>query len=313
MEIVELTKTEFDSIFKKTGYVFSKSDFNELNRYKVDDLVYLGFKEKKYRLGICFGKEAGKLLAPFSAPYAMFVKTKDKVDVQYIYQAIEKLDEYCIEENIQYIKFVMPPVAFEERDVSVFINAFGIHGYQVEQRDLNFHLDLQKVYSDNYSLFLPHNGRKNLKIALQSGLELMICTNVEEKREAYNIIKVNRENKSRPLRMEFQQILDTVQIVKADIFQVKNGEEGIAAAFVFWINKKIVRVIYWGDIPGYSEKKPINFLAYQLIQYYGKLGVEMIDIGISTENSIPNIGLCDFKESIGCDVSLAYTISKKYN
>jgi hypothetical protein len=313
MEIVELTQKEFDSIFTKTGYIFSKSDFNELNRYKVDELVYLGFKEKKYRLGVCFGKDAGSLLAPFSAPYAMFVKTKDKVDVQYIYQAVEKLDEYCKKERIQNIKFVMPPVAFEERDVSVFINAFANHRYQVEHTDLNYHLDLRKVYSDNYSSYLPHNGRKNLKIALQSGLELMLCANMEQKREAYNIIKVNRENKNRPLRMEFQQILDTIQIVKADIFQVKNGEEGIAAAFVFWINEKLVRVIYWGDTPGYSEKKPINFLAYQLIQYYGKLGVEIIDIGISTENSIPNIGLCDFKESIGCDVSLAYTISKRYN
>jgi len=35
-----------------------------------------------------------------------------------------------------------------------------------------------------------------------------------------------------------------------------------------------------------------------------------IDIGPSTENSIPNYGLCEFKESIGCDISPKYTFYK---
>ena len=312
MEIVELTRKEFDLIFRNSGYVFSGSDFNELNKYKVDSLLYLGLKEKKYRFGVCFGKRENKLFCPFSAPYATFVKIKDKVNVQHIYHAVRSLDEYCKEKKIEYVRFILPPACLEERDIAVFINAFCLYGYEVEQRDLNFHLDMKRVYSDSYASNLPYNGRKNLKIALKSGLELMLCTNRKQQKEAYNIIKVNRENKNRPLRMEFQQILETMEVVKADIFEVKNADEGIAAAFVFWLNERSVRVIYWGDIPGHSEKKPINFLAYQLIQYYGKQGVEIIDIGISTENSVPNMGLCDFKESIGCDISLSYTVGKNY-
>lgn len=312
MEIVELTRKEFDGIFQKPDYVFSGSEFNELNRYKVDSLLYLGLKEKKYCFGVCLGRRGSKLFCPFSAPYSAFVKNKDKVHIQHIYHAVECLDKYCKEKKIEYVRFILPPACFEERDIAVFVNAFCLNGYQVEQRELNFHFDMKKVYSDNYISYLPYNGRKNLKIALKSGLELKLCTNDQQNEEAYNIIKINRNNKGRPLRMEFHQILETIKEVKADIFQVKNGDEGIAAAFVFWLNERIVRVIYWGDIPGYSEKKPINFLAYELIQYYGQLGVEIIDIGKSTENSVPNIGLCDFKESIGCDISLSYTIGKNY-
>ena len=35
--------------------------------------------------------------------------------------------------------------------------------------------------------------------------------------------------------------------------------------------------------------------------------VVILDIGPSTENGIPNYGLCEFKESIGCSVTMKYS------
>ena len=34
-------------------------------------------------------------------------------------------------------------------------------------------------------------------------------------------------------------------------------------------------------------------------------------IGPSTESSIPNYGLCEFKESIGCEINQKFTFSKE--
>ena len=48
----------------------------------------------------------------------------------------------------------------------------------------------------------------------------------------------------------------------------------------------------------------MNFLSFNVFQYYKNQGIAIIDIGPSTENSIPNHGLCEFKESIGCDISI---------
>jgi hypothetical protein len=36
-----------------------------------------------------------------------------------------------------------------------------------------------------------------------------------------------------------------------------------------------------------------------------------VHIGIATENSVPNYGLCEFKESIGCKMAPKYTYYKK--
>ena len=111
--------------------------------------------------------------------------------------------------------------------------------------------------------------------------------------------------------MTYQQVCDTVQIIPHEFFLVERDRERIAAALVYRINEDVAQVIYWGDRLQYREYKPINFLSYQLIHYYGEKGLKYLDIGPSTENSIPNYGLCDFKESIGCRRSLKYTMVKE--
>ena len=55
----------------------------------------------------------------------------------------------------------------------------------------------------------------------------------------------------------------------------------------------------------------MNFLAYHVFNFYKKNGIKVIDIGPSTENSIPNHGLCEFKESIGCDISPKHSFCLK--
>ncbi|MDE5590085.1 MAG: hypothetical protein K2J60_13270, partial [Acetatifactor sp.] len=124
-----------------------------------------------------------------------------------------------------------------------------------------------------------------------------------------DIIECNRLAKGYPLHMSFQQVEDTIKLTGYDFFTVRLQEEIIAAAQIFYVTEKIAQVIYWGDIPGYSEYKPINFLAYELIRYYGERNFEFLDIGPSSEQGIPNIGLCNFKSSIGCGMTPKITLS----
>ena len=51
-------------------------------------------------------------------------------------------------------------------------------------------------------------------------------------------------------------------------------------------------------------------LAPKVFEYYKAKGYQYVDVGPSTEDSLPNYGLCEFKESIGCDISQKYTYIK---
>jgi len=46
--------------------------------------------------------------------------------------------------------------------------------------------------------------------------------------------------------------------------------------------------------------RPMGLLPIKLVEYYKQLGKRYLDIGPSSENGIINLGLADFKKSIGC-------------
>ena len=165
---------------------------------------------------------------------------------------------------------------------------------------MNYSFDLKSFDMESYKRIMHYNARKNLKIALKSDNIFGRCETDEEKMEAYDIIKVNREQKGYPLRMTKSQLMETIKVVEHDFFLVKNHNKTIAAAVVYRLNSKVAQVVYWGDVPDVGQYKPINFIAYNLVKYYKELDYEVLDIGISTEKGKPNYGLCSFKESLGC-------------
>ena len=55
----------------------------------------------------------------------------------------------------------------------------------------------------------------------------------------------------------------------------------------------------------------MNLLTWYTIKYYGDKGYKILDKAIATESSLPNLGLCNFKESVGCERSLKYTFRKE--
>lgn len=310
MEIQEVSPEEYKKAVKPS-YIFGSVEFNELNAYKVDFLKYLFIQDNKKRFSLCAGLKDNILSCPFSAPFGNLEVIKN-LEIEKLDEAIEALDFYVINHGIKGVKITLPPLFYNETIITAYINSLLRHEYNIKYQDINFQLNLTKCYSVEYVDSLPRNGRKNLRIGLGADLELIQCKSIDEKREAYEVIAINRKEKGYPLRMTFEQVNKTIEIVQSDFFIVKSNGMNIAAAQIFYITSEIAQVIYWGDIPGYAEYKPINFLAYQLIQFYGKKGMKYLDIGPSTEFGIPNYGLCDFKLSIGCDMSPKFIFEKLY-
>lgn len=291
---------------------FNRPEFNFLNKDKVDSLRYFLFKDKKYRFALCVGQRENFWYAPFSAPFATFVNLRDDWSILQLEDAVKVFNEFIINNSVRYVKFILPPAFYAESLVSSLQNIFLRSGYSVKYQDLNFSLKLNKNFLNSYVKLLPSNGRKNLNSALNNNLNFNQCKTVEDKKIAYNIIKANRKLRGYPLKMTWEQVCATINLVDNDFFIVTHDNESIAAAIVFHVKDDIVQVIYWGDIPEFSSLRPTNFLAYKLICYYSEKNFKYIDIGPSTEFGMPNYGLCDFKRSIGCQINSKVTFEKNF-
>lgn len=312
MIVEEVTPKEYAKLVQPKIF-YNTNRFNELNKNKVDRVRYFLFRDTKYRFGLCVGMKGPKVAAPFSAPFASLSAVHNKWDICQVDEAIACLDAIAQTENWSSIQFILPPPIYEGNLVVAMQNALLRAGFHIAYQDLNYMLDLNRLRGTSYEKSLLPNGKKNLRIARNAELQFKHCIDDKEKELAYNTIAINRKAKGYPLRMTWENILATIQMVDHDFFLIIKNELTIAAAQVFHVCEDIAQVIYWGDVPSYPELKPVNYLAYKLTEYYQKKEFRYLDIGPSTENGIPNYGLCTFKSSIGCDISAKFTFKKIYN
>jgi hypothetical protein len=309
MEILEVSTSSYEGLIHAPYHIFGSATFNELNKGKCDKVYYLLFNEAKSRLGIIGGSIGNVFNSPFSAPFGGFVFLSEDIRLKYIEEAIDLLKNWAVEKGFTTINITLPPSIYGDDFITKQTNCLFRKGFAIAKIDLNYSINLND-FDEKYIDRIWYNARKNLRIALNTDLYFVKCKSDVEKRLAYNIIQKNRKERGYILRMSWQQIVDTIQIIPADFFMVFNGNQiPIASAIVFNINPVIVQVVYWGDLTKFNRLKTMNFLSFKVFDYYKSMGKKIIDIGPSTENSLPNYGLCEFKESIGCSICTKLTFS----
>jgi hypothetical protein len=311
MNIIEVSPKEYGQLVK-SEFFYDSVQFNELNAHKTEKVKYLIFRDTKSRLGIIIGLKNGVVQAPFSAPFSCFGLIKREITISQYEETVKALDRY-MSANYTTARFIFPPTFYAQNEISCAFNVMQRIGFTIEATELNYQIDLYRFDTNGYYDILRYNAKKAFLQAEKAGLTCETCKNEEEIIEAYEVIAANRSSKGYPLKMTCKDVCDTLKIVKHDVFIIKKGEKTIASAIIYRLNDRVAQVIYWGDVPGYSEYRPMNWLSYQVVTYYKQLGFRWLDIGPATEKGVPNYGLCDFKQSIGCETSLKFTLTQKYD
>ncbi len=308
MQIKILSSDDFKKIYHPQ-HVFNSVAFAELNRDKAERLHFLSFEDSKPRLGIILGERDNTLRSPFSAPYGGFIERKPE-GLERMEEATRLLYEYA-QERGKAISITLQPTVYNDTELSKWINVMA-RQFSIRCIDLNYHFDLARM--THYEDFIDRSARKNLHHAMKEPFRLiqLDATDRSQVARAYNVIRRNREERGFPLRMTLEQVWQTVsQVVKADFFVLEHNGNDVAAAQVFHVAEGIAQVVYWGDIREYSAHRPMNYLTHALFEHYYEAGLRILDIGPSTEDGIPNHGLCQFKEYIGCSVTLKYSFEHK--
>lgn len=304
MEISSISSKKYSDKFPEIKMGFNKVHFVESNIKKTEKVFYLIFGNLKTQCGLIAGLNEGTLKIPFSAPYSNF-SFKKSLKINVIEECLEQLKEFSKSNNVDNIIFTPPPQSHDPIFLSKLFIAFRNKGWQIKYSEINYYFETNKV--EKHLALISRSGRKNLKKANSSNLSFEQVTSSEKIKKAYSIIKINRASKNYDLKLSYKEVVNTSNIIKTDFFIVYFKKKPVASAIIFHVTKKIAQVIYWGDLPDYSQYRPINYLSDQLMKYYSNQSIEILDVGPSSVNGIPNYGLCEFKESIGCTMSLRHT------
>lgn len=301
MNILDVDKEEYKKLTVNPFSKFDTVEFAELNKNKVDDIKYFIFNNGKNRFALIAGIKDEVLKCPFSATFGIFSEISHNNSIQHYHDAIKVLVEWGKYKNLKKIIFCCPPIFYNENHVTKFQNALFCNNFKLLDYDINFEYNLSE-FKLGYIENLSSDARRNLKIAQKENLYFEKTDDIDS---VYSVIKKNREEKGFPLWMSLEDVKSTNDVIESDFFLVKNREsENIASAYVQKITSGIVNVVYWGNIQKYDKLYPMNFIAYNVFEYYSnKKNYDFISIGTSTKDSIPNVGLCNFKTNIGCSCS----------
>ena len=307
MAWIELDSDVYAKVFSNPHACYLRTDFNLLNAAKVDAVRFFAFKsdtkDSGYKIGFSVGEKGEDWSSPYSAPFGGFICAKgvmtDEID-----EAIGALPAF-VSAARKKLHVTLPPAFYSQTFLTKCISSMFRAGFSVRYVDINYAFD----YTDAtpYEKRVWKRARQNLKQASELPYELREETTPEGIDVCYDVIRQNRKFRGHPLRMSLDALKATSAIVPVHYYTLYLDGSPVAASIVYNVAPKISQVIYWGNVPGSEESRPMNLIAFKMFEMYKNLGMDYLDIGISTEYGVPNVGLCAFKECVGCSAELKYS------
>lgn len=189
-------------------------------------------------------------------------------------------------------------------------------GFAVTGCELNFHLDLASVDTvDGYVAGLKPAARKMLRRSEALGLDVHQVAQDDDPRwaEAYEVLRRNRVDRGRPMRLPLEYVRAIRDAFPGRVRLIVASSDGAvcAAALVYRIAPGRDLVQYWGDAGHALAVSPMNVLVRAVVEHALAAGAATIDIGISSEDGVPNHGLVQFKRSVGCRIEPRLTLVRR--
>lgn len=305
MNVERVLPGEFRGYFPKGGtLLYNSVEFAELNADKCDRIHYLLLRDSKVRFGMIAGECQGMLCSPFSAPFGGLC-ANSRQGVEAVDGAVEVVRRYAAGTGLD-LRITLPPQVYDS-DLCMKTAGALLRRGRLLYADLNYHYDLSRF--GNFEGLLSSKARNKFREAMRHDF-CVECSGIKDMDVAsrcYAVIQANRRWKGYPLRMTFGQVAATAPVAGSLFVVMTLDGVDVAAALIQMVGDGIGQLVYWGDVPGFSEYRPMNRLAFEILSICKEAGLRILDLGPASEDGNPSYGLCEFKESLGCEVSLKYS------
>lgn len=168
-------------------------------------------------------------------------------------------------------------------------------GFKPIARELNHHivlgLDIQSQWHESEN--------RRLRKCIDAGFRLIKRRHWGN--EHYSFIQAARQRKGHPLTIGEEQLakLNKNCSEAYTLFELWDKDILVALAFGIQITESIAYYFLPADNGDYQQYSPMVMVIDAMIKHYKEAGVNLLDLGVSSENEVPNLGLCRFKEHLG--------------
>lgn len=247
--------------------------------------------------------DGGTFVAGASAPFAGPDFVRDNETVRAVDELIEQAVAHLRTLGVRRVEVRMKPPHSNANEPAVLFSLLT-RGFTVVETNLNYFIDLSGVLSTgSYVDSLKPPARRAIRYGEQLGLRSRLLDTADDDgwREAYDVLRVNRESKGRPTRLPYEYVAAIRDAFRGLVRMVvvDDVDNVCAAALLYRVAPGRDVVQYWGDAKHSLPNSPMNFLVREVVHHALETGCRFLDLGISTDHGEPNHGLIQFKRSVG--------------
>jgi hypothetical protein len=207
------------------------------------------------------------------------------------------------------IEVLPAPMAHDPIAFSNVLYLLRARGFAMETCDLNHALAVNDV---PLAERMTYGNRKRLRKAEREGFAVRRL-GIDQLPAVYDAIAANRAAKGNAMSMRLDQLEEMATLFpdRVVLFGMADGEALAASAVCLRLSPAVLYVFYWGDRPGYGALSPVVALASAIYDHCRQEGLALFDVGTSTIDRDPNIGLIAFKRGLGFTESLKVRMAKQ--
>ncbi len=260
-------------------------------------------------LGVCHFSDVGNGIykSPVRGTFAGFELKEN--NIEYLIDFVKMTEELLQHRGAKQLLVNTAPFQHDHTFSCHLFNTLLNEGYIIESHDLNYSVQVDQIELIEK---MKRNNKKRLRKCIADGFTFEHVQTESEFEKVYEIIATNRATKGYPITMTFGQIMEMKRLFPDRIYFFKTSvnQIGIASSVCIKINKTVLYVFYWGDLPGHEQHSPISFVADGIYRFARQNNFEQVDIGTSSVGGAPNFGLIKFKETLGFTESLKLSYKK---
>lgn len=232
-------------------------------------------------------------------PKATFggISMKKGIDFEVLSEFLHEIILFLKEKNAQNIIFKQFPSIYDTENMALLTKILELQNFG-KKTELNYILPLKNA--DFFEKNLHNSAFRHLKKAQEQGF-LFEKIDFLQASQVYDHIHTHRTRKGYPMTMQKPDFLHLWANFPAEmqVFVLKEGNKWVALCVFLAISKDILYYFYPADNPQYQKFSPMTLLIYKVLEHAILQGFKYIDLGIATEEGMPNPNLMRYKANIG--------------
>lgn len=245
--------------------------------------------------------------SPLKAPFGSIdMDTLSPLEV--LGEFLDLILQWAKNKLVSTIKIKHYPQCYDPEGTALIQNLLFSRGFEVTDIDIAQFIEVGVPPSSLFS----QSEKNRLNKCIRAGFSFELLENYSSS-QVYQLIKACKDRKGYPTSMSF----DSFNRMLVDfcktylVFGVKDRDKLVSVSICIVINGDIIYDFMHGHLLEYDQFSPVVFLVNGVYDYCLSNGFKILDLGLSTEQSLVNAGLYNFKARLGTRPSLKISFAKK--